>query len=225
MKRIALFLTIMVLLSVGSFSPHYSAFSNEDGENVVIVTIYISVFDCEHGNAVPNVEVTLTDPLTGSEINSGTTDSDGKLMTWFVANLRKGEDAQKRALNTTIELSKPGSECVVRKFDEYVFTSTEFEATIEKDFCMKGCYKDWELYKEIDFPEDAMNGCVSLLRLSQERKCSESEVGKRISPPCTVSWNVGRAKLKRECALICSGGYGYQNWVDLRCGNSFREKR
>lgn len=224
MRKLFSFLIMLAIIATGLATlPHY-AFSDNDVENLVTITTYISVFDCTHGNPIPNVRVTLSDPLTESRIKSETTDSDGNLMTWFVENLKEGEDPAKKAKNVSVELEKPGSECLVRKFDEYLLTSSEFEATIEKEFCMKGCYKDWELYENITFPSYAQHECGDLLGLSQTRKCSEFEVGKRISPVCTITWSVGEIEYRRECALICSGGYGYQHWVDLRCSEVFRKQ-
>lgn len=201
----------------------YNAFSETNTENLATITIYASVFDCTYGNPIPNVKVTLSDPLTDSEIESAITDEKGTLMVWFVERLQESEDPAKKASNVEFELEKPGSECLVREVDEYLLTSSEFEATIEKEFCMKGCYRDWELYENIQFPNYAKSDCDSLYGLSRTRKCSESEVGKRLSPICTISWTAGNIEYKRECALICSGEYEYQRWVDLRCSKVIRE--
>lgn len=221
MRKLLVFLLALGLFAVSSFPQ--TAYSDDEVKRTVIITIYISAFDCTHGNAIPNVNVTLLDPLTEQVIKSGKTGPEGKLMIWYTKELESDEDAESEAFNTTVELDKPGSDCLVREFDEYCASSGEFHATIERDYCMKGCYKDWKLYQEVSFPGYAENNCPGLFQLSQTRKCSESEVGKRLSPPCTISWKVDDVTYKRECALICSGGYGYQHWVDLRCSEVYQE--
>ncbi len=127
-----------------------------------------------------------------------------------------------KALNTVVEIEKPSSECFAREVDSYLVISTEFEVIIEKDFCMKGCYKNWRSYKNIKIPENAVNKCTGLLELTHSGECTVGDVGKRISLICSISWSQGSTRWKRECALICSGGYGYQNQVDLRCSDPFK---
>ncbi len=236
MKKFAIFLLVLGLIVTGAFSPLPVAFSQEEGEeteeteevveepafDTAMITIYFSLFDCEHGNPVPHVNVTISNPLTGDVIKAGETDSDGKLMLWYEEELLKGDDPVTKAEITEIELDKPGSDCLVRDFDEYEVTESEYEATIEKEYCMKNCYEDWERYEDINVPGYAKNECLELLQLSQTRKCDESEEGKRLSPPCFITWQIGDTTYKRECALICSGGYGYQRWVDLRCSDEFK---
>lgn len=223
-RKFYILLIIISMLGTSFLCFSFNAFPDDDVSNPATITIFISVFDCEHGNAIPNVDVTLSNPLSGSEIKSATTDSDGKLMVWFEDSLEGDEDPEEKALNTDIELEKPGSEYLVREFDEYVLTSNEFEATIEKDFCMKGVYKDWKLYESINFPNYAENNCTNLQQIAQRRRCSEAEVGKRISPPCTISWQAGDTQWKRECALICTNKSGYQHLIELRCSEAFQEE-
>ena len=223
-RKLPIFLLIIGLLGINFIFINLNAFPDEEKPviNPATITIHISVFDCEHGNGTPNVKVTLREPLTGSIIKSATTDSKGKLMIWYETILEDGETPEEVALNTDIELQKLGSECLVRKTDEYTLTSSRYEATIEKEFCMKGCYKEWELFENITFPETASSNCYELQEMSKTRKCTDGEVGKRISPVCHISWTEGDKVWKRECALICSvGSSNYEHWVELRCSKAF----
>ncbi|MFP3953716.1 MAG: hypothetical protein ACLFVS_06295 [Candidatus Acetothermia bacterium] len=232
MKKLSIFLLVLGLIAIGAFSLSPIAFSEDTDEveettqepvfDTAMITIYISAFDCVHGNPVPYVDVTISNPLTGDEIQSGKTDSNGNLMLWYEEDLLEGEDPVTKAQITDIELDKPGSECIVRDFGEYVVTDSDNSATIEKEYCLKNCYDDWKIYDDVDFPGYAKDECPDLLQVSQTRKCDESEEGKRLSPPCFITWQIGDTLYKRECALICSGGYGYQRWVDLRCSEEFQ---
>lgn len=225
MRRLYFSLIIIGVLVTSLVGFSFDAFPADNSSDSAIITIHVSVFDCAHGNAIPNVDVTLSDSLSGREIKSGTTDSDGELMIWFEANLEEDQKPKDKALNTNIKLEKPGSEYLIREVDEYVLTESDFEATIEKDFCMKGVYKGWKPYDSINFPGYAKNDCRDLQQMARRRRCSNAEAGKRISPTCTVSWQTGENYWKqRECALICTNESGYQHLIELRCSEVFKEK-